>query len=39
MGTKAKTHFDADATPLLNLLNAAEIVRAAVAALPPLPDS
>lgn len=32
-------HFDADATMLRNLIEAAEAVRAAVAALPPLPES
>lgn len=32
-------HFDADTTMLRNLIEAAEAVRAAVAALPPLPES
>ncbi len=32
-------HFDADVTLLRNLIDAAEAVRAAVAALPPLPAS
>jgi hypothetical protein len=32
-------HFDADATLLRNLIEAAEAVRAAVAALPALPES
>ena len=32
-------HFDADATMLRNLIEAAEAVRAAVAALPTLPES
>jgi hypothetical protein len=32
-------HFDADATMLRNLIEAAEAVRAAVAALPHLPES
>lgn len=31
-------HFDADATLLRNLIEAAEAVRAGVAALPPLPE-
>ncbi len=31
-------HFDADATLLRNLIEAAEAVKAAVAALPPLPE-
>jgi len=30
-------HLDADTTLLLNLIEAAEAVRAAIAALPPLP--
>jgi hypothetical protein len=32
-------HFDVDATVLRNLIEAAEAVRAAVAALPALPES